>query len=44
MKIIKANENLEVRKSEAIVKARYKLSPLAIKFITTIIANLKNIF
>ena len=41
MKIIKANENLEVRKSEAIVKARYKLSPLAIKFITTIIANLK---
>ena len=35
------NEKLEVKKSESIVKARYKLSPLAIKFISTIIANLK---
>jgi len=40
-KIVKTNGDLEVKKSEAIVKARYKLSPLAIKFITTIIANLK---
>ncbi|WP_187648742.1 replication initiation protein [Nitrosophilus labii] len=30
-----------VRKSEAITKARYRLNPLALKFITTIIANLK---
>ena len=41
MKIIRANKNLEVRKSEAIVKARYKLSPLAIKFISVVISNLK---
>jgi plasmid replication initiation protein len=30
-----------VRKSEFLVKARYRLNPLALKFITTIIANLK---
>jgi plasmid replication initiation protein len=41
MKIVKTNGNLEVKKSEFIVKARYKLNPLAIKFISTIIANLK---
>jgi len=40
-RLVKAEEDLEVKKSEAIVRARYKLSPLAIKFITTIIANLK---
>ena len=40
-KLIQTNGNLEVKKSEAIVKARYKLSPLAIKFISVIISNLK---
>jgi len=40
-KIVKTNGDLEVKKSEAIVKARYKLSPLAIKFISVIISNLK---
>ena len=40
-KIVNVNRNLEVKKSEFIVKARYKLNPLAIKFISTIIANLK---
>jgi len=41
MEIVKTNGNLEVKKSEFIVRARYKLNPLAIKFISTIIANLK---
>ena len=40
-KHIQAKGELEVKKSEAIVKARYKLSPLAIKFISVIISNLK---
>ena len=40
-KIIRADGDLEVKKSEAIVKARYKLSPLAIKFISVVISNLK---
>jgi plasmid replication initiation protein len=40
-KLIQAERKLEVKKSEAIVKARYKLSPLAIKFISVIISNLK---
>jgi len=39
--IVKTNGNLEIKKSEFIVKARYKLNPLAIKFISTIIGNLK---
>ena len=30
-----------VRKSESLVKARYSLNPLALKFVTTIISNLK---
>ena len=34
-------KDLVVRKSETIVKARYRLSPLAIKFISVVIANLK---
>jgi len=38
--IIPDNNDI-VRKSEALVKARYKLNPLALKFVTTIIANLK---
>ena len=40
-KLIKTDGDLEVKKSDAIVKARYKLSPLAIKFISVIISNLK---
>ena len=40
-KIVRADGDLEVKKSEAIVKARYKLSPLAIKFISVVISNLK---
>ena len=40
-KIVRADVDLEVKKSEAIVKARYKLSPLAIKFISVVISNLK---
>ena len=40
-KHIQTKGDLEVKKSEAIVKARYKLSPLAIKFISVIISNLK---
>ncbi|HIQ50709.1 MAG TPA: RepB family plasmid replication initiator protein, partial [Nautiliaceae bacterium] len=40
-KIVRANKDLEIRKSEAIVKARYKLSPLAIKFISVVLSNLK---
>jgi len=40
-KHIQAKGELEVKKGEAIVKARYKLSPLAIKFISVIISNLK---
>jgi len=40
-KFIQAKGELEVKKSEAIVKARYMLSPLAIKFISVIISNLK---
>jgi len=40
-KIIKADGKLEVKKADAIVKARYKLSPLAIKFISVVIGNLK---
>ena len=40
-KLVKTDGKLEVKKADVIVKARYKLSPLAIKFISTIIANLK---
>jgi len=40
-KLVKADEDFEVKKSEAIVKARYKLNPLAIKFISAVISNLK---
>ena len=35
------NDSDIVRKSESLVKARYRLNPLALKFVTTIIANLK---
>ena len=40
-KIVRTNKKLIIKKSEAIVKARYKLSPLAIKFISIVISNLK---
>ena len=40
-RIVRANKDLEIKKSEAIVKARYKLSPLAIKFISVVLSNLK---
>jgi len=39
--ILNAGRDLEVKKHEAVVNARYKLSPLAIKFISVIIGNLK---
>jgi len=41
MKILKPQNNDIVRKSEALTKARYKLNPLMLKFITAIIANIK---
>ncbi len=40
-KIVRVEKDTEVKKSEAIIKARYKLSPLAIKFISVVISNLK---
>jgi len=40
-KLIKANGDLIIKKPENLVKARFKLSPLAIKFLSTIIANLR---
>ena len=40
-KIIDVNNNLEVKKADVIVKARYKLNPLSLKFITTLIAGIK---
>jgi len=40
-RLLETKEDLIIRKPENIVKARYKLSPLAIKFLSTIIANIK---
>jgi len=40
-KLIQVNENMEVKKADVIVRARYKLNPLSLKFITTLIAGLK---
>jgi len=40
-KMVVPSANLVIKKSEDLVKARYKLSPLAIKFLSTIIANIK---
>ena len=40
-KLLETKENLIIRKPENIVRARYKLSPLAIKFLSIIIANIK---
>jgi len=39
--VIAPNKNDVVRKSDFLVKARYKLNPLALKFITLVIANVK---
>ena len=41
MEVIEPKSCDIVRKSEALVRARYKLNPLALKFVTTIIANVK---
>ncbi len=38
---IEINGNLEVKKADAIVRARYKLNPLSLKFITALISGLK---
>ena len=40
-KIIQISEDLEVKKADVVVRARYKLNPLSLKFITTLIAGLK---
>jgi len=40
-RIVRTNGDLVIRKPENLVKARYRLSPLAIKFLSTIIANIK---
>ena len=40
-KLIRVNGELEVKKADVVVKARYKLNPLALKFITTLITGLK---
>ncbi len=39
--LIKINKNTEVKKADVIVKARYKLNTLSLKFITTLIAGIK---
>jgi len=41
MPYISINDNSEVRKSEALVRARFQLNPLALKFITCIVSNIK---
>ena len=40
-KIIQVNKDLEVKKADVVVKARYKLNPLSLKFITTLISSIK---
>ena len=40
-RLIQVDENMQVKKSEAVVRARYKLNPLSLKFITALIAGLK---
>jgi plasmid replication initiation protein len=40
-KLIQVDEDLEVKKADIVIKARYKLNPLSLKFITTLIAGLK---
>ena len=38
---IEVNGDLEVKKADVVVKARYKLNPLPLKFVTALIAGLK---
>jgi len=40
-KLIQVNGDLEVKKADIVVRARYKLNPLSLKFITSLIAGLK---
>ena len=40
-RLIQVDENMQVKKAEAVVNARYKLNPLSLKFITVLIAGLK---
>ena len=40
-KFIQVDENMQVKKAEVVVNARYKLNPLSLKFITVLIAGLK---
>ncbi len=40
-RLIQVDENMQVKKAEAVVKARYKLNPLSLKFITVLISGLK---
>ena len=39
--IVKINGDLEVKKADVVVKARYKLNSLSLKFITTLISSIK---
>jgi len=40
-RIIKVKGDLEVKKADVVVQARYKLNPLSLKFITTLISSIK---
>jgi len=40
-RFIEINGKIEVKKADVIVRARYKLNPLSLKFITSLIAGLK---
>jgi plasmid replication initiation protein len=41
LKTIIISEHTEVKKADVIIEARYKLNPLALKFITTLISGIK---
>ena len=41
MKVVRSGKNLIVKKPENLVQARYSLSPLAIKFLSAVIASIK---
>jgi plasmid replication initiation protein len=40
--LVLINENNEIKKSEALVRSRYKLNPLALKLITTLISSIQS--
>ena len=42
MNLVLVDSESEIRKSEALVKSRYKLKPLALKLITTLISGVQN--